>query len=256
MVYGFFCMCHIVTLYGLWKFNFCYTEKISCMGVVVGYSGRPMTTLFKKLADAEKVSHTLSAPSKMPCYSYSTPAKRCIVGMKMRSVEGSVCASCYACKGFYGFPDTQAALEKRFQTLTDELWEEAMVYLIGKKEKSGFFRWHDSGDLQGTWHLQKIVNIANRLPHIKFWLPTREYSIVSQWFRDGGIKPDNLTIRLSALMMDGEAPEAIAKRFNLVVSGVTKTEGYTCPAPNQENKCLECRACWSQETYAINYKKH
>jgi hypothetical protein len=226
------------------------------MGMGNGYSGRPMTTLFKKLADAEKVSHTLSTPSKMPCYSYSTPAKRCIVGMKMRSVEGSVCASCYACKGFYGFPVNQATLEKRFQSLTSELWEEAMVYLIGKKEKSGFFRWHDSGDLQGTWHLQKIVNIANRLPYIKFWLPTREFSIVSQWFREGGIKPVNLTIRLSALMMDGEAPEAIAKRFNLVVSGVTKTESYTCPAPNQENKCLECRACWSQETYAINYKKH
>jgi hypothetical protein len=215
-----------------------------------------MNTMFKKLKDAEAISHTLSSPSKMPCYSYSTPAKRCIVGMKLRKVEGSVCASCYACKGFYGFPDTQTALEKRFQSLSNELWEDAMIYMIGKREKSGFFRWHDSGDIQGVWHLQKIVNIANALPHIQFWLPTREYSIVSDFYKQGGVKPKNLTIRLSALMMDGDAPEGIAKRFNLVVSGVTKGEGYTCPAPSQENKCLDCRACWNENVYAVNYKKH
>ena len=215
-----------------------------------------MTTTFKTIKSAEAVTRSLSSPSKMPCYGYSTPAKRCIVGMKMRSVEGSVCASCYACKGNYGFPDVQDALEARFQSLSNDLWEDAMVYLIGKKEKSGFFRWHDSGDLQGVWHLQKIVNIAKRLPHITFWLPTREYGIIGDFFRQGGTKPKNLTIRLSALMMDGEAPEGIAKRYNLVVSGVTKSEGYTCPSSNQGNKCLDCRACWNENVYAVNYKKH
>lgn len=215
-----------------------------------------MTTQFKSIKAAEAVTRSLSSPSKMPCYGYSTPAKRCIVGMKMRSVEGSVCASCYACKGNYSFPDVQDALEARYQSLFSPLWEEAMVYLIGKKEKSGFFRWHDSGDLQGTWHLQKIVNIANRLPDIKFWLPTREYAMVSEFISKGGIVPENLTIRLSSLMIDGNAPEAIAKRFNLVVSGVTKEKGFDCPSSLQGNKCLDCRACWDKETFAINYKKH
>ena len=202
------------------------------------------------------MTKSLSSPSKMPCYGYSIPASRCIIGMKMRNVEGSVCASCYACKGNYSFPDVQKALEARYQSLFDKRWEEAMVTLISKKEKSGFFRWHDSGDLQGVWHLKKIVNIANRLPHISFWLPTREYAIVSQFFKEGGIKPENLTIRLSALMIDGDAPEAIARRFNLVVSGVTKDKGYSCPSSLQGNKCLDCRACWNPEIFSINYKKH
>lgn len=215
-----------------------------------------MTTTFKSIKEAEAITQSLSSPSKMPCYGYSTPANRCIIGMKMRKVEGSVCASCYACKGNYSFPDVQKALEKRFLSLTDERWTDAMIFLIGKKEKSGFFRWHDSGDLQGTWHLDKIVMIARALPHIKFWLPTREYAMVSEYISQGHTIPENLTIRLSGLMIDGNAPEAMAKRLNLVVSGVTKEKGFTCPSSNQGNKCLDCRACWNKETFAINYKRH
>jgi hypothetical protein len=214
------------------------------------------TTTFKKLKDAESVTHTLSNPSKMPCYSYSIPANKCIIGMKMREVKGSVCEKCYAMKGFYVFKDPREALEKRYLSITDERWTDAMIFLIQKKEKSGFFRWHDSGDLQGIWHLDKIVMIARALPEIKFWLPTREYSIVSEYISQGHTIPENLTIRLSALMMDGPAPVAMAKRLNLVVSGVTNESGFTCPSSLQDNKCLDCRKCWDKGTFAVNYKKH
>jgi len=212
----------------------------------------PITTT----AQAEEICHTLGKPSKMPCYSYSTPASRCIVGMKMRKVANSVCSVCYACKGFYVFKSAKTALEKRFMSLTHPLWVMAMIFLIGKKEKSGFFRWHDSGDIQGTLHLEKLVEIANALPHIKFWLPTREYAMVSEYVQSGKVIPDNLIVRLSALMIDGQAPEKIAKRLGVVVSGVTKSEGFTCPSSMQGNKCLDCRACWDKNIFAINYKKH
>ena len=147
-------------------------------------------------------------------------------------------------------------MEKRFQSLTHPLWVDAMTFLINKKEKSGVFRWHDSGDIQDLEHLQKIVQIAENLPHIKFWLPTREYGIVSDYVEKIAKEfPENLCIRLSAYMIDGKTPDSLAKRLGVQVSGVTK-EGFTCPAPKQNNSCADCRACWDRSVYCINYKQH
>ena len=227
--------------------------KSVCPLFFPGYICRPMSKLTIKAATS--VVGTLSKPSKMPCHGYSIPAKYCLIGQKLRSVIGSVCNKCYALKGRYVFPDVLAAMEKRFQSLISPMWVCLMTFIIDKQEKSGFFRWHDSGDLQGVWHLKKIVDIARNLPHIKFWLPTREYAFVSSYLTTDTI-PDNLTIRLSALMIDGPAPDEIARKNNLVVSGVSHHSSYNCPAPSQGNFCGECRACWDKEVYNVNYKKH
>ena len=198
----------------------------------------------------------LSGPSKMPCHAYSIPAQKCITGAKLRQVKNSICSVCYALKGNYGFPVVRDALMRRFESLTNPLWIEAMVLAIRAKEKSGFFRWHDSGDIQSVQHLQNICEIAKRLPDIKFWIPTREYTkIIPDFFAAGHKFPENLTVRLSAFMIDGPAPIAIAKKYNLTTSGVSKL-GFTCPASLQGNKCLDCRACWDKSVVNINYHKH
>jgi hypothetical protein len=204
---------------------------------------------------ANEITGGLSNPEKMPCFAYSITARKCITGMKLRDVAGSICSKCYALKNRYAFGNVQAALHRRFEALKNKLWVTAMVFLIGKKEKSGFFRWHDSGDLQSVEHLANIAAIATALPSIKFWLPTREFSIVGQYLNEHGPLPENLTVRLSALMIDGAPPAAIAKRFGMVTSGVTK-DGFTCPAPNQGNKCLDCRACWNKKVDNVNYHLH
>jgi hypothetical protein len=98
------------------------------------------STPYKKAKDAEAIVHTLSTPSKMPCHGYSTPASRCITGGKLRKVANSICSVCYAMKGRYVFDNVLNAMEKRFQSLFNSKWEDAIVFLIGKKEKSGFFR--------------------------------------------------------------------------------------------------------------------
>ena len=211
--------------------------------------------MFKNKKQAEEIVGTLSKPSKMPGYAYSTPAKRCLIGQKMRNVVGSICAFCYALKGRYVFPNVQKAMEKRFASLTNDLWVDAMTYLIGKV-KNPHFRWHDSGDLQGVWHIEKIVKIAKNLPDISFWLPTREYAFVSTYIERGGEVPSNLTIRLSALMMDGPAPVGIAQRLGLCVSGASKLGNFNCPSSKQGNKCGDCRKCWDKNEFAIDYKKH
>jgi len=208
-----------------------------------------------KLAHALEIIGNFSAPSKMPCQSWSIPARHCKTGMKLRDVVGSICSKCYALKGRYPFPNVQAALERRFQSLFNPLWVDAMVAAIQLSESSGFFRWHDSGDIQDVAHLEKIVSVAKRLPNIQFWLPTREYRFVVEFLKKHGSFPSNLTVRLSALMLDGVPPVGIAKRFGLTTSGVSK-EGFTCPSSNQGGKCLTCRACWDKNVANVNYKQH
>ena len=212
-------------------------------------------TTFNTVEEAEVVVGRLSAPSKMPGHAYSIPAKHCITGSKLRKIKDSVCSKCYAFKGYYPTKVVQRAMKRRFKSLKDSRWVDAMTYLISQTGDK-YFRWHDSGDLQGEWHLTNIIEVAKRLPNTLFWIPTREYGLVSDYVQSGGVIPPNLTVRLSSHMIDGPAPEALAKRLGLQVSGVSSTPSFTCPASEQGNKCGECRACWDKNVFNVTYKKH
>lgn len=195
-----------------------------------------------------------SKPSKMPCHSWSIPAKNCKMGSKLAKLKTSVCAKCYAMRGFYPTPNVVNALARRFESLSNPDWVEAMTLAISGTEGSGYFRWFDSGDLQSLAHLEQIAQIAKNLPNIKFWLPTKEFRIVSEFTAKNEL-PENLTIRISGYMIDGPPPVALANRMGVVTSSVSKT-AWTCPASNQGNKCLSCRNCWDKQVANVTYKYH
>jgi hypothetical protein len=205
---------------------------------------------------AEEIVGGLSKPSKMPGFAYSIPAQECSKGSKLRAVKGSVCEKCYALKGRYAFPNVKNALYKRLGSLEDPRWVEAMSFLINKRSiKHPYFRWHDSGDLQGEWHLQLICAVCDNTPTVKHWLPTREYKIVSNYINQTDL-PSNLTIRLSAYMIDGPKPLALAKRLGVQISSVSSDGEFTCPSSKQGNSCGDCRACWDSNITDITYKTH
>ena len=206
------------------------------------------------LPQAIETINGFSKPSKMPCHSWSIPAKDCKTGSKLVKVEGSVCADCYAMSGFYRMGNVKSCLEKRLESLSNPIWEKAMTIAISGSEGSGFFRWFDSGDIQSLAHLKQIAQIAKNLPAIKFWLPTKEYGIVTQYLKENEL-PENLTIRLSGFMVDGPAPVGLANRLGLVTSTVV-SEGFTCPSSSQGKKCLSCRACWDKTVSNVAYKHH
>ena len=206
------------------------------------------------ILEALETINGFSKPSKMPCHSWSIPAKDCKTGSKLVQVSGSICEDCYALSGFYRMGNVKSCLEKRLQSLSNPKWEEAMTVAISGSEGSGFFRWFDSGDIQSLAHLKQIAQIAINLPQIKFWLPTKEYGIVQDFLKENEL-PENLTIRLSAYMIDGPAPVGLANRLGLVTSTVSKTS-WTCPAGSQGNKCLQCRACWDKGVSNVAYKHH
>ena len=194
---------------------------------------------------ASKITGGLSAPSKMPGPAYNLPAADCITGAKLVKVPGSVCAGCYALKGRYRFNNVQSALRRRAASLMHPDWIDAMVALISGHE---YFRWHDSGDIQSVEHLKRIFEVCKRTPDTKHWMPTREARFLR--LMDPDIIPSNLIIRMSSHMID-QGPVTFWP-WTSTVSSVTKT----CPAQDQGNKCMDCRACWDRKVANVTYPKH
>ena len=128
------------------------------------------------------IGGNLSKVSKLPCYSYNIPAQMCNVGSKLVKVKGSTCSGCYALKGNYKrFPSVFNALENRYNLLMGDRdkWIESMITVLKSDavSKQKYFRWHDAGDIQDLNHLIDLVYIAEQVPELIFWIPTREYKI-------------------------------------------------------------------------------
>ncbi len=234
---------------------------------------------------AKLLTGGLGSPSKMPGLSYGLPAAGakwvpavcaelglpvppsygCPVGALLAEVAGTVCHGCYADeRGMYKLSNPKGAQVRRLlsvhqgrrdtqsgQPMHLVPWVQAMALLINRS-KEPYFRWHDSGDLLGEWHLGLIVAVCLRTPKIKHWLPTREAKLISSidpvWI------PKNLTIRLSATKVDAQPPKA--HRYTSTVDRNAPPVGFSCPAPTQGNVCGECRECWHKRKRNVSYHYH
>ena len=195
--------------------------------------------------EARKITGGLSAPSKMPGPAHNLPAWRCITGVKLQAVKGSVCAGCYAMKGRYRFKNVKAALDRRLTALKDPRWVDAMVTLItGEK----WFRWHDSGDIQSIEHLENIFRVCRKTPDTQHWMPTREAQFIKR-LKINQV-PRNLIIRFSSHMID-QGPVSFWPWTSTV-----STTSKTCPAQDQDNECKDCRQCWDRSVKNVAYPKH
>jgi hypothetical protein len=141
-------------------------------------------------------------------------------------------------------------LERRLKSFDHPDWVEAMAFLI--KDES-WFRWLGSGDLQSEHMLLRIMDVCRRTPKTRHWLPTREYAIVRKVVEATPV-PKNLTLRLSAHMREQRVPQSLLGP-GVVASNVSK-QFYSCPAPQQNNQCGECRKCWDRRVKNVTYKLH
>jgi len=194
--------------------------------------------------EARKITGGLSKPSKMPGPAYNLPAQACITGAKLAKIPGTVCAGCYALKGRYNFRNVRLALARRLESLKHPQWVFAMTVLIKGEE---VFRWHDSGDLQSSWHLKRIFEVCEATPETSHWLPTREAKFLPL---NSDSIPKNLIIRMSSHRID-QKPVTFWPWTSTVSTG-----SFSCPASKQDNECKSCRNCWDREVANVSYPKH
>ena len=187
----------------------------------------------------------LSKPSKMPGWAIGIPAAECKTGNKLKLIPNSVCSGCYAEKGCYVFAVVQAAQYKRLKAIDHPQWVEAMATLLNSK-KPDVFRWHDSGDVQDEAHLNKIFEVCRLTPSKRHWMPTRE-AWIKNHMKDA---PANLVVRFSSPMIDHGPVKSWAN------TSTVSTKSRTCPAPDNNNECGSCRACWDPLVKNIEYGKH
>jgi len=212
---------------------------------------------------AEEITGGLSEPDKMPGFGYGIPASACHVGHHMAQVDGTPCAVCYAFnRGHYRRYAVKRAQQKRLLSLEHALWVEAMVYLLAdrpNRRNRRHFRWHDSGDLQDMAHLLNIVAVCEMTPEVSHFLPTRERGIVLSYLRNFGPFPLNLSVRLSATMIDGPPP-VTPPGMGINTSTVhhrKSAAGHSCPAREKyQNTCGPCRACWDLKVSNISFPLH
>lgn len=197
----------------------------------------------------------LSRTSKMPGPSFGTSAFDCQTGSKLRAVEGSVCAKCYARKGAYVWDSVREAHARRMSKLLTAIanpeartqWISAMASLL---QGVSHFRWHDSGDLQSAAHYALLVDVVRATPKTRHWLPTKEPRYV-----DRANIPVNLVVRVSAPMVDQAGPKAWPNVSTVHTTKPAKG-AHVCPAPKQDGECGKCRACWTATVRTVSYHQH
>lgn len=233
--------------------------------------------------EAKAIIGSLGKPSKMPGFSYGLPACEakwvpefcrnlnlpipphygCDFGSLLAKNPNSPCHNCYADnRGNYTYESLKHGQLLRLIGTYHSLWKDAMIMLIDRyiDPSEPYFRWLDSGDLPHKKMLHDIVEIANALPHVKFWLPTQERRLVSKFLRYNK-KPDNLCIRISNVRKDSHAPESTTtfKFFakNVITSSSISTENkHDCPSDQYDNTCGPCRKCWDTGNEHTIYKLH
>lgn len=213
---------------------------------------------------------SLSKPSKMPGHSWSLEAGRTCPASKLTVREhgrAAICDGCYAKGGMYRMPNVKNAQQRRLDWLLDSIegddGDTAILGLVSMIEATGdsVFRVHDSGDLFSEAYATVWVEVARRLPHVQFWIPTREHlrERMLPALRTLASLP-NVALRPSAARIGDPAPEVegLSAGTTVAFHDTLPADHWICPATATEQKACDdhgCRKCWDP-TVKVAYVAH
>jgi hypothetical protein len=166
------------------------------------------------------------------------------------------CRGCYATTGNYNYPNVRAPRLANREDWQRQEWADEMV---AELERDRYFRWFDSGDVYNLALAEKILDVMERTPWCKHWLPTRMHKFPK--FRmvfDSMRELDNVSVRFSADSVDGSyTPGLHGSVIGPDAATYTDAPGSSlCRAYEHEGKCSGCRACWNKDIELICYPAH
>ena len=131
--------------------------------------------------------------------------------------------------------------------------------MVNELNNDRFFRWFDSGDVYSLGLAEKILEVMQRTPWVKHWLPTRMHKFPK--FRmvfDAMKSLDNVSVRFSADSITGEyIPGLHGSVIGPDAATYHDHDGSSlCRAYENGGKCSGCRACWDKAVDLICYPAH
>lgn len=206
----------------------------------------------------------LSKTSKLGTYSWSLQAlNTCPASIGTDGTLVDACKGCYATRGRYNYPRVKAP-----RAFNDWAWKQDSFVddFVKALEDVSYFRWFDSGDMYHIELARKILQIMDRTPDTKHWVPTRMHKF-SKFHNvlNAMNMLDNVVVRLSSDSIMGEIVDIpikldIETTSTIIPEGFIqgfKSEGFfVCNAPMQNGKCLDCRACYDKDVQTIAYIGH
>jgi len=207
---------------------------------------------------------------KMECGTWSLPVDFCKTGGLLRNKENTVCSKCYAAKmQVYRKKTLDLSWKRNYDRYMiskaenkRELWINSMIKLINKKKlKHPYFRWFVGGDIPDIEFLYRAMEIADSLPNIKFWLPSKESALIRRFIKNNTI-PSNVCIRISKSMINPRQKPKI-KELEPIRYSTTFTKeygkyfGFLCPATAGDIGCYKCGwKCWDKSIDNVTYYLH
>ena len=205
-----------------------------------------------KIATAVKISIT----SKLDgIRSWSLQAlDTCPGSIESPGVLVYACKGCYATTGNYVFANVKAPREFNRIDWQRLEWCDDMV---AELSKDTHFRWFDSGDMYSLGLAEKMLEVMQRTPWCKHWLPTRmhkfpKFALVLRAMA----QLDNVMVRPSSDSIVGEYIPGLHGSVIVPDSRVNPDMVTLCRAYENEGKCNGCRACYDKSIPVIAYPAH
>lgn len=162
------------------------------------------------------------------------------------------CSGCYATTGNYRFSNVKKPRLENREDWKRDTWVNEMVI---KLDSSRYFRWFDSGDVYDLRLAEKILEVMEKTPHCKHWMPTRmhKFSKFANLLAKMQALP-NVVVRFSSDSITGEVIEGTTT--STIFSDSVPVGAFECKAYEHEGKCNGCRACYDKDVQVIAYKAH
>lgn len=174
-----------------------------------------------------------------------------------KNADGSLvdaCKGCYATTGNYNYPNVKAPRAHNREDWQRLEWVDDMVQAL---QDSRYFRWFDSGDMYTIGLAEKILEVMQRTPWCKHWLPTRMHKFPK--FR--GVLTemqalDNVMVRFSSDSVTGQFIDGLHGSVIVPTIDDVTPKMQACEAYQHGGKCNGCRACWNKSVPLIAYPAH
>jgi hypothetical protein len=178
----------------------------------------------------------------------------CPGSLESPGVLVDACKGCYATTGNYVFANVKAPREHNRLDWQRLDWTDDMVQAL---DADRYFRWFDSGDMYTLALAEKILDVMQRTPWVKHWLPTRmhkfpKFAMVLQAMQ----ALPNVMVRPSSDSIVGVFLPGVHGSVIVPDARVNPDMVMLCRAYEHGGKCHDCRACYDKSIPVIAYPAH